>query len=198
MHRDTIDGQEHNGLYGRLSLLGSVYVHGARYRDETTGSNVSQAAGGGGYELLMMLGGAVRQNVALGGALSLMHIPSTSVEWDQSGTTHTHKGNVMITLGPSVDYYPTSVFHVGGLLGYSNERVARFNPLAGGSENISSYAMVLWLGFDGKIAQDLGLGVVLKAQLNNGMPRYHLNRDSNNNYVEGAIALSLGVSLVYF
>jgi len=183
-------------------VLGVVHAHGANY-DFRNDVQHQQSSGGAGYEVLAMLGGSPSPNFALDGAVSFIHVPKSNIEeritpnFGDPIQRSEHPALFALSLGPSVDYFPSRNFHLGGLLGLAVEGVPKFKEPSK-TETLGGFASALWLGFDWELAEKTGLGILMTAHLNVDGARDIPGTVSNGRKGEAGVSLGLGVSLSYF
>jgi hypothetical protein len=185
-------------LYANVSALLAFHGRSAQYEIER-GDMLKQSVGGGGYELVGMLG-STRKGFAFGGAASFLYVPKTLYRWEGEeleGLEAYDPSVWALSLGPAVDYHPGRYFHVGGLFGLALENVPSFEHLPTDRETVPGLAQAVWLGFEWSVDEALHLGVVMTGHLRQSFHRdIEVARSRDNS--EMSVSLGLGVNLSHF
>lgn len=182
-------------LYANFSALLALYARAAVYEVER-GNQYEQVLGGGGYELVGMLGSA-KDGFAFGGGASFVYVGKTDYTWESETLESYHPSVWALSVGPAVDYHPGRRFHIGGLVGLSLEGVPSFEPLPRKRERVPGIGSAIWLGFEWAVSDEWNLGVCMTGHLNQAFDRdLKVARDRNNSEV--SISLGLGVNVSRF
>lgn len=195
----TDHDEDERGLYLLAALLGAVHVHASQYAIGDEG-DFRMSSAGLAYELLLMIG-SHKKGFAFGGGASFVRAPRPKLRLEVPHSpkyqAEARPGIFALTVGPAVDYRPTRVFHIGGLIGLGVESVPKFAPEPADNETLAGFGAGLWLGFDWKAGTDLRPGLLFT-----GHVRQELNRDvdgsvSSDENAEVSVSLGLGFSLAY-
>jgi hypothetical protein len=181
-------------LYANLSALLAIQGRAAVYTVD--GRRFEQGIGGGGYELVGMLGSA-RNGFAFGGAASFVYVAKTDYTWESEALDGFHPPMWALSLGPAVDYHPGRRFHIGGLVGLSLEGVPSFEQLPRKRETIPGFAMALWLGFEWAVSDEWNLGVCMTGHLRQAFIR-DVEDAIPEESSEASISVGLGVNVSRF
>lgn len=183
-------------LYASVSALLAIHGRAAIYEVER-GEKFEQAVGGGGYELVGMLGSA-KNGFAFGGAASFVYVAKTDYTWEDEALDGYHPPVWALSLGPAVDYHPgRGRFHIGGLIGLSLEGVPSFEQLPRRRETLPGFAMAIWLGFEWAVSDEWNLGVCMTGHLRQAFHRdIEVARYEENS--EASISVGLGVNVSRF
>lgn len=182
-------------LYANVSALLSIHARFASYEVER-GDMSEQALGGGGYELVGMLG-STKNGFAFGGAASFVYVAKTDYTWERDDLPGYHPPVWALSLGPAVDYHPGRRFHIGGLVGLALEGVPSFEQLPQTRETVPGFASALWLGFEWAVGDDWNLGVCMTGHLRQSFQRdIEVARSQENS--EASISVGLGVNVSRF
>lgn len=182
-------------LYANLSALLALYGRAAVYEVER-GNKYEQVLGGGGYELVGMLGSA-KDGFAFGGGASFVYVAKTDYTWESETLESYHPSVWALSIGPAVDYHPGRRFHIGGLVGLSLEGVPSFEPLPRKRETVPGIGSAIWLGFEWAVSDEWNLGVCMTGHLNQAFDR-DLEVEGDKNNSETSISLGLGVNVSRF
>jgi hypothetical protein len=181
-------------LYANLAALLAIQGRGAIYTVD--GRKLEQAIGGGGYELVGMLGSA-RNGFAFGGGASFVYVAKTDYTWEGEALEGFHPPVWALSLGPAVDYHPGRRFHIGGLVGLSLEGVPSFEQLPRKRETIPGFASALWLGFEWAVSDEWNLGVCMTGHLRQAFIR-DIDDAVPEESSEASISVGLGVNVSRF
>ena len=193
-------------LYVNFSALLAIHFRFAQYeleRNETiepmnaeSDTVREQVLGGGGYELIGMIGSA-KNGFAFGGAASFVYVGKTDYTWEGDDFPGYHPPIWALSLGPAVDYHPGRRFHIGGLFGLVLEGVPSFEPLPRKHETVPGIASMVWLGFEWAVSEDWNLGVCMTGHFRRSFHR-DIPVESYERNSETSISIGLGVSVSRF
>lgn len=145
----------HDGFYTRLSL---------GFGSESTTIDSGQplpnfTAKGGTLDVDLLVGGAPRPGIVLGGAILLDSLPSKTFSPD----SYSVKSSVSLwTIGPFIDGYPNprGGFHLGGTIGLGIARLT--NDPSFPTNKATGFGLAAWLGYDWWVADQWSVGGLLR------------------------------------
>lgn len=191
--------EDERGLYVLAALLGAGHVHASQYEIGDAGE-FRMSSAGLAYELLLMIG-SHKKGFAFGGGASFVHAPRPKLRLEVPHSpkyqAEARPGIFALTVGPSVDYRPTRVFHIGGLIGLAVESVPKFAFEPAENETLAGFGAGLWLGFDWKAGTDLRPGILFTGHVRQEALRDVDGSVGSDENAEVSVSLGLGFSLAY-
>lgn len=182
-------------LYANVSALLAIHVRAAQYQIVPNELH-EQTLGGGGYELVGMLGSA-KDGFAFGGGASFVYVAKADYTWEGEDLAGYHPPIWALSLGPAVDYHPARRFHIGGLVGLALEGLPSFEQLPRTRETVPGIGSAIWLGFEWDVSDEWNLGVCMTGHMRQSFQR-DIAVEGYERNSEIAISIGLGVNVSRF
>lgn len=180
-------------LYANVSALLAIHVRVAQYHIVPNKLH-EQTLGGGGYELVGMLGSA-KDGFAFGGGASFVYVAKADYTWEGEDLAGYHPPIWALSLGPAVDYHPARRFHIGGLVGLALEGLPSFEQLPRSRETVPGIGSAIWLGFEWDVSDEWNLGVCMTGHMRRSFQRdIAVESYERNSEIAGSIGLGVNVS----